>query len=133
MVRAWRQRHADVLNANRQALELAGGRSEHLYGAMDYTAWPLSGRYNLPGATYSRFWLDDPCVAHIAAPYIARYRPAEILSGDAPVSVILLWERHGRLPGHPLELELIAELERSWLWNEVIGDIDGTRLFVRGR
>lgn len=132
LVTEWRRTYADVLAANRQALELAGGRREHLFGAMDYTAWPLSERFNLPGTTYSRFWLDDPRVSHIAARYIPRYQPAEILSGDAPVSVILLWERHGYQPGHPLELELINELERSWTWQEVISAVGGTRLWVRG-
>ena len=132
VVQHWWQTHADVLAANEEALATAGGERLHLLGPLDYTAWPVSGRENLPGATYSRHWLDDPRAAHVVDPYIPRVEPGELVPGNAPVSVILLWERHAGQPAPSAELELIDRLEGSWVWREEIGVTPGTRLWVRG-
>ncbi|MBN2083564.1 hypothetical protein JW859_15320 [bacterium] len=132
VVRHWWRLNADVVAANEEALATAGGERLHLFGPMDYTAWPVSGRYNLPGAAYSRFWLDDPRVAHLVDPYIPRVAADDLVPGNAPVSVILLWERHGGRPAHPAELELIERLEHSWVWREQISVVPGTRLWIRG-
>jgi len=127
----WHGRHGDLLEANRAALELAGGRREQLLGTIDFTGWPQGGRYSLPGAAYSRGWLDDPAVAAIAGPAIPRYDAEQVLRGTAPVRVLLLWEHHRGVPGHAQELRLIERLERSWVWREKPSPVDGARLWVR--
>ena len=127
----WHGRHADLLAASRQALELAGGRREQLLGTIDFSGWPLGGRYSLPGAAYSRGWLDDPAVARIVEPAIPRYDAEQVVSGTAPVRVLLLWEHHRGVPGHAQELRLIERLEHSWVWREQPCAVDGARLWVR--
>jgi len=134
---AWRERVAvfdlqaraeAMAQANEQALELAGGRVERIYGPMGFTGWPASAPDNLPGATYSRLWLDDPDVAPMIDRYIPKYDEAEVVNGDAPVSVVLLW------PGHnnPREQQMISDLEQSWTWREQLAECAGTRIWIRG-
>ena len=112
--------------AAHQALELADGERNAVYGAMDFTVWPSTAPSNLPGSTYSRLWMDDPLVAPLVKPYIPRYDTHAVLSGSAPVKVILLWPEDRTFS----DLPLAEELAQSSLWSEVECDAERAQIWV---
>jgi len=123
----WRAERKAVWQADAQALELTGGRREQVYGAMDRCGWTV-GKWSLPAATYSRLWLDDPTIAPLFATLIPRYGTREVLDGQAPVRVIVLWNEGS----NELERQLGAELATSWTWREQHTSPTGPRLWLRG-
>lgn len=128
LMREWRARRALIELADTQALELTGGHRGQVYGAMDVCGWTQGGKYSLPATSWSRFWLDDPAISPMFDELLPRYAPREVLSGQAPLRVIQLWDE--RLPAR---LEALRdELEQSWSWHEVLSDAPGIRLWQRG-
>ena len=127
----WRSERVQLATAMAQADELAGGNHAQVLGAMDTTCID-DGAYCLPSATCSRLWMDDPRVAPLVDELLPCYSAQAVIDGTAPVAVILLWEEPPGRRGRSSDLELIAELERNWAWRELIADVDGARLFIRG-
>jgi hypothetical protein len=123
----WRAERKAVWQADAQALELTGGRREQVYGAMDRCGWTV-GKWSLPAATYTRLWLDDPAIEPLFATLIPRYGTREVLDGQAPVRVIVLWNEGS----NELERQLGTELATSWTWREQLSNAPGARLWLRG-
>ena len=123
----WRNRRAEVVAVNNAALGMAGGERRLVYGSMDHNAWSHDKPYNLPGATYSRYWMDDPLVVPLVEPLIPKYSAANVLSGSAPVNVVVLWPQRGS----PLEKELALNLEGSSVWAESESPVVQARIWVR--
>jgi len=130
VIQSWRSDHARITAMSAEVRELAGGDRLQVLGAIDAT-WTDDGEWCLPGAVYSRLWLDDPQVAPLVKQLVPRYGDDEIVRGEAPVAAILLWEEHHGRPGRRHELELIERLESSWAWDERIAGESGARVFVR--
>jgi hypothetical protein len=127
-VRTWRARLALLKQADAQALVLAGGRHEWLYGQMDLCGW-TQGRYSLPGASWSRFWLDDPAIAPLFAELIPRFDINEASQASAPLRAVCLWPEQGQAAN----AELAEMLTQNWNWREVLSNADGARLWQRGQ
>jgi len=130
VIRHWRQQYGLVLAASRQALSVTHSR-ERVYGALDLVCWPLSEPYNLPGATYSRLWLDDPRVSPQVGELLPRYGIEEVLGGATPLKSLVLWESFAGKPGHPREAQLLQRLPDSPYWREVPSDAEGARVWLR--
>jgi len=123
----WRQRGTKLTQLSREALSLAGGDRRKVCGAMGLVGWPVTPPSNLPSATYSRFWLDDPAISPAFDSLIPRYSPTELLTGRTPVQVIVLIEEVGGRP----EQQLLAALPTDASWREVPSPVPGARIWVR--
>lgn len=123
----WRNRRAEVVAVNTVALELAGGNRKAVYGSIDYNAWSHDEPYNLPGATYSRYWMDDPLVAPLIEPLVPKYSAESVLLGSTPVDVVVLWPEGGS----PLEKEMAQGMESSPTWAEIDSPVAQARIWER--
>jgi hypothetical protein len=106
---------AQVVGANRATLALAEGQRGRIYGPLDFTGIYGTGRYNLPGATWSRLWMDDPSVTPLIDRHLPRLGPAQALAPAGPIRVIQLWPEHAS----PTSAALIRTLEGHAQWREV--------------
>jgi hypothetical protein len=122
----WHEGYRIALAANRRALAAAGGQRLLLFGSMDRCGWPVTAN-NLPGAVYSRWWMDDPAVAPAFAALMPEYSPRDVAEGRTPVRAVLTWIE----VDYKLERELAADVAGSPLWREVESGTPKARLYVR--
>lgn len=123
----WHAVYHNALVANERALAAAGGNRLLLYGTLDPCGWPVT-KNNLPGAVYSRLWMDDPAVSPALTALIPKYTPEAVASGQTPVHAVLTWNE----VDYPLERELAQRvLAQEALWREIESGTPKARLFVR--
>jgi hypothetical protein len=123
----WRAGCQTALAANKHALAAVGGKRLLLFGALDHCGWPVTTN-SLPGATYSRLWMDDPVLSPALETLIPRYSPEAVASGKTPVRAVLLWPA----VDFKLEQELAKRvLEPRSLWREIDSGTPKARLFIR--
>jgi hypothetical protein len=127
VVRQWRERGTALAAANKAALDATAGKRKELWGPLDLTAWPGTAPSDLPGATSSRMWLDDPALAPLIDTLIPRYSADEVLRGETPLRAILLWPDLSES-----DAKLADTLRESWIWREEFVDVQGARLWSRG-
>ncbi|MDQ3022984.1 MAG: hypothetical protein M3R04_01170 [bacterium] len=112
---------------NAEALKLVGGSRRYLYGVVHSTGIYGSGKFNLPGTTWSRLWMDDPAVAPLVDPYLPKQGYKEVLAGKSNATAIVIWRTDVSRPS----IELESALRRSEVWEEVDLKTDQARLWRR--
>lgn len=127
-VSAWKQRRHDVLVVDRETQAKTYRHSPNeIYGSIDWNGWSRDFPYNLPGATYSRYWMDDPLVSPMVEKLIPKFSPESVLDGTAPVDFVVLWPEGGS----PLEKELAQKMQDSPLWYEVDSGVAEAKFWLR--
>jgi len=128
LVRQWRSSYVQLLEANRRAYTAIGTGHDRLliYGSIDRCGWPGSAN-DLPGAVYSRWWMDDPAVSPAMEKLIPKYLPEAVAAGTTPVRAVLSWKE----VDFKLERRLEQAMLNSPLWEERDSGIPQARLFVR--
>jgi hypothetical protein len=122
-----RRRAVLVREVNARALEVVGGHRRQLYGAMHYGGVYGSGRFNLPGTTWSRLWMDDPAVAPLVAPYLPKSALQDVIAGRGSVTAVLIWTSDYSRPS----VTAAEALAKSPVWEEVPLNTDEARLWRR--
>lgn len=127
LVEEWSAQRKAVARVEEYLARTTPGGREAIYGSIDYTGWILNPPYNLPGPTYSRYWMDDPQVVWQVAHLLSRTSPSAALDRGQPYSTVVLW----RSGVNRIEVQLARRLDADPQWREDSSPEPGVRIWRR--